>query len=392
MLVVVRFAVVALLVSACGFGNDPPDYPPPPLANLGIHQAPTYVARTLMTAGTALLAHPRLGQPAIAIAGEPLDVGWIAPGAGPAADVLVDQQLVDSVTGDCDADGICHAAITVPALPIGMHELCVDVGSVRDCSPHALAIVDHRNDPATVIHLSDAHLGDGDADLTFNKVLAAIRDAPPDFIVFTGDGANDGLMIQREEFVTDLAELPVPVYVVTGNHDYDNKGIDGHLMMVGPELDMTWSYGELRFIGLSSGQDLDDGGHAGTISESSGPDDSQLAWLAHTLEAPPAPTVFFLHHPIYNGLFATVGPESRDRLKALVTRDDALAVLAGHTHITSAYDADGNSRDLSLDAQNVDPHRLPLHYTAARSTNGSGGYAVFHLAAHHVDYRWVSLP
>ena len=90
--------------------------------------------------------------------------------------------------------------------------------------------------------------------------------------------------------------------------------------------------------------------------------------------------MFFLHHPIYNGLFATVGPDSRDRLKALVTRDDALAVLAGHTHITSAYDADGNSRDLSLDAQNVDPRRLPLHYTAARSTNGRGGYAVFHLA------------
>ena len=34
-------------------------------------------------------------------------------------------------------------------------------------------------------------------------------------------------------------------------------------MTVGPELDMTWSYGELRFIGLSSGQDLDDGDHAG---------------------------------------------------------------------------------------------------------------------------------
>src|SRR6185503_3252372 len=107
--------------------------------------------------------------------------------------------------------------------------------------------------------------------------------------------------------------------------------------------------------------------------------------------APSAPTVFLLHHPIYNGLFATVGPESRDRLKALVTRDDALAVLAGHTHITSVYDADGNSRDLSLDGQNVDPARLPLHYTAARASNGSGGFAVFHVSEHHVDYRWVSL-
>lgn len=377
-----------LVAAACG--NDPPDYPPPPLADLGIHQAPTYVARSLMSAGSVLLAHPRLGQPAIAIAGEPLDIGWIAPGAGPAADLLVDGIVADHLVGTCDADGVCHATTTV-AGALGLHEVCIDVGAARDCAPHALAVVDHRNDPATVVHLSDAHLGDGNADVTFRHVLEAIAANPPDFIVYTGDGANDGLLVQREEFVTELMELPVPIYVVTGNHDYDNRGIDGHLMMVGPELDMTWSYGALRFIGLSSGQDLDDGSHLDTISESSGPDESQLTWLAQTLDAPSQPTVFFLHHPIYNALFATVGPDSRDRLKTLVTRDDALAVLAGHTHITSVYDAEGNSRDLSLDGQDVDPARLPLHYTAARSTNGNGGYAVFHFSAHHVDYRWIAL-
>lgn len=387
---VVKLAVLALAVCACGIGNDPPDYPPPPLADLGIHQAPTYVARDLMTSGSVLLAHPRVGQPAIAIAGEPLDVGWIAPGGGSSIDLLEDGAVVDHLTGTCDADGVCHAVTTVIGA-LGLHELCVEAGTARDCSAHALAIVDHRNDPATVVHLSDAHLGDGNSDVTFLHVLAAIAADPPDFIVYTGDGADAGLQIQRDEFVTDLEELPVPIYVVTGNHDYDNHGIDGHLTMVGPELDMTWSYGALRFIGLSSGQDLDYGGHAGTLSESSGPDDSQFTWLAQTLDAPSQPTVFFLHHPIYNALFATVGPDSRDRLKALVTRDDALAVLAGHTHITSVYDAEGNSRDLSLDAQDVDPARLPLHYTAARSTNGQGGYAVFHFSAHHVDYRWISL-
>jgi 3',5'-cyclic AMP phosphodiesterase CpdA len=295
------------------------------------------------------------------------------------------------MTGTCDADGICHAEFATPALPLGLHELCVDAGPARDCTAHALAIIDHRNDPVTIVHVSDAHIGDGDSDVVFHHVLQAIADEAPDFVVFTGDAANNGQPIEREEFATFIQDAPFPIYVVTGNHDYDNRGIDGHLIEIGPELDMQWSYGALRFFGLSSGQDLDDGGHAGTISESSGPDDSQLTWLAGALEAPSQPTVFFLHHPIYNGLFATVGPESRDRLKALVTRDDALAVLAGHTHITSVFDADGNSRDLSLDAQNVDPARLPLHYTAARSSNGSGGYAVFHLAANHVDYRWVSL-
>ena len=387
-----RFAVVLALVAGCGFGNDDPDYPPPPLADLGIHQAPTYVARKLLPGGSLLLAHPRLGQPAIQIPGEPLDIGWIAPDTDPAVTIEVDGAIVASAIGACDADGVCHAELPTPALPLGLHELCVNAGMARDCSPHALAIVDHRNDPATIVHLSDAHIGDGDADVVFRKVLAAIPSVAPDLVVYTGDGANDGLQIQREEFVTALATLPVPLYVVTGNHDYDNRGIDGHLLEVGPELDVQWTYGNLRFIGLSSGQDLDDGGHAGTISESSGPDDSQLTWLASVLAGPSQPTLFFLHHPIYNGLFATVGPDSRDRLKELVTRDDSLAVLAGHTHITSVYDADGNSRDLSLDAQDVDPVRLPLHYTAARSTNGTGGFAVFHVSAHHVDYRWVSLP
>ena len=302
--------------------------------------------------------------------------------------------MIDSVIGDCDGDGVCHAAVAVPAVPLGLHEVCVEVGGVRDCSPHALAIVDHRNDPVTVVHLSDAHIGDGDAGVTFHRVLAAIAAARPDFVVFTGDGANDGLTSQREEFVTDLeAFLPVPIYVVTGNHDYDNRGIDGHLIDGRPRARHDV---ELRRLAVhrpvvgAGPRRRRPRGHRSRSRR--GPDDSQLAWLVHTLDAPSQPTVFFLHHPIYNGLFATVGPDSRDRLKALVTRDDALAVLAGHTHITSAYDADGNSRDLSLDAQDVDPRRLPLHYTAARSTNGRGGYALFHLGAHHVDYRWIALP
>ena len=391
MLVMVR----ALLLLAAACGNVPVDYPPAPLKDVGIHDAPTYVARDLMPARGVMLelAHPRLGQPAIRVPGDDLDVGWIAPGAGPAVSIEVDGTVVDGGIGTCDADGICHLAITTPAVPVGLHELCVDVGTARDCAPHALAIVDHIASPVTVVHVSDAHMDGGDNVTTFNRVIDAI-DAlapPPDLAIFTGDGADTGQTSQREDFVAALGRLTVPVFVVTGNHDYDDTGIDDHLLEVGPELDLTWTYGDLRFIGMSSGQDLDDGNHPSTISESSGPDDSQFAWLEHLLAAPSQPTVFFLHHPIYNGLFATVGPDSRDRLKADITRDDAVAVLAGHTHVSSAFDAEGNSRDLSLDGGTVDPARLPFHYTAAKSTSGSGGFALFHLAAHHVDYRWVSL-
>jgi hypothetical protein len=136
---------------------------------------------------------------------------------------------------------------------------------------------------------------------------------------------------------------------------------------------------------------MDDGSHDTTISESNGPDHSQLAWFGATLDKV-SPTVAFFHHPIYNGLFATIGPDARDTMKDLVTRPNMLAVLTGHTHATAVFDADGNSRGLSLDADVVPPERWPLHYIASRATNGSGGFAVLHLGSGRVDYRWVALP
>jgi hypothetical protein len=54
--------------------------------------------------------------------------------------------------------------------------------------------------------------------------------------------------------------------------------------------------GSLRLLGLSSGQDLDDGHHFGRLSESSGPDRSQLAWLRGGLVGDDPALVFF-HRP-----------------------------------------------------------------------------------------------
>src|SRR5262249_56459186 len=165
-----------------------------------------------------------------------------------------------------------------------------------------------------------------------------------DLVIFTGDGADTGDADQRTAFVAQLARLRAPVFVVTGNHDYDHRGLDGHLLDVGPELDFVAAYGGLRLIGFSSGQDLDDGAHLTTVAESDGPDASQLRWLADVLGDGAAPTIVFMHHPVYNGLYATIGPDARDQVKALVTRDNVLAVLTGHIHTNAVFDADGNSR------------------------------------------------
>jgi predicted phosphodiesterase len=389
-----RFVLGCVVCCACG--NGPLDYPPPPLRDLGIHEAPTYVARNLMASNAMLIAHPRLGQPAIRRAGESFDVSWIAPGMTSVAPQLAldTGEAIASEQAVCDGDGICHATATLPATAPGLHGLCITLSTASACSPSAIAIVTEYASPATVVHLSDAHIGEEGMAELFGKVVDRINalDPPADFAIFTGDGVDDGLAPHRGSFVTSIGRLRIPVFIVTGNHDYENVGIDGHLIDVGPELDYAVPYGELRLVGLSSGQDLDDGNHAGTISESSGPDVTQLDWLHSLLaDGPPASNIVFFHHPIYNALFATIGPQSRDRLKDLVTRDDVLAVLTGHTHVRSAFDADGNSRGLSLDGEDVPAARWPLHFSAARSTNGRGGFAVFHFSSTHVDYRWVSL-
>jgi predicted phosphodiesterase len=392
-------------LAACGPGNVLADYPPPALGDIGLHNSPTYVARNLLVPGQVMLEHPRLGQPAVRLAGDAVDVGWIAPGLGSAATTAAltidsDPGTVVALTGDCDADGVCHATLppaVTALLPVGLHGLCVGVPSgsgATDCSPNALAIVPEVHDPLTIIHVSDAHVGSDDNLGTWERVVAAVNaiDPPPDVVIFTGDGADVGTPVQHAQFTAVLSQLTVPVFAVTGNHDYDARGIDGWLVDVNPELDFQAVVGPLQLVGVSSGQDLDDGHHDTTISESSGPDASQLAWLATVLVDGALPTVAFFHHPIYNGLFATIGPESRDQLKALVTRPFVRAVLCGHTHISAVFDADGDSRGLSTSSDDVPSRRWPLHYIASRSTRGAGGFAVLHVGTKRVDYTWLELP
>ncbi|HTR53081.1 MAG TPA: metallophosphoesterase [Kofleriaceae bacterium] len=396
-----KTCLLSVLLTGCGPGNVPYDYPPPPLMDLGLHQAPTYVARDLMPIrGIALvLAHPRLGQPAIRRAGEVIDVEWISPQLAdqPATISLDDGTWLADGAGTCDGDGICHLSVSLPDFAPGLYGICVAVGGQQACSPHAIAIVTTYNDPATIVHVSDAHIGYDDAATTFANVIASIdaigQTGPtPDFAIFTGDAADSGLDDQRAVFLQEIAELNIPVFIVTGNHDYDATGIDGHLLDVGPELDMQAMYGGLQLVGVSSGQDLDDGNHDTTISESNGPDSSELTWLATVLTPDAPPTIAFFHHPIYNGTLATIGPCSRDALKALVTHDNVRAVLSGHIHATGVFDADGNSRGLSLDADTVPSARWPLHYIASRASRAPGGYAILHVGTSRVDYRWIELP
>ncbi len=383
-----RKLAALLVLAGC---NKPIDYPSPALAGFGLHNAPLYVAVDLMPSHDMrlMVAHPRLGQPAVRRAGESFDVGWIAPDlAAVAAQASLDGVPLPLADPACDENGICHASAVAPTA-LGLHALCVQNGDDHDCSVNAVAVVVDYHQPARIADISDAHVGDGDSLDEWHHVVDAVNAQSPDVVLYTGDGADRGLPDQLDDFYLELARLTAPTFVVTGNHDMDNGGLDHFLLTIGPELDFAAHYGPLKLVGFSDGQDLDDGNHIGTLSEGGGPDESQIEWLGDALYGDD-PTVTMFHHPLYNGLFGTAGPE-RDELLRLVTRDSMRAVLVGHVHITEVYDRDGESRGLSTSADDVPPERWPLHYTCSRATIHGDGFALLTIGDDQVAYKWISL-
>lgn len=70
-----------------------------------------------------------------------------------------------------------------------------------------------------IVHISDFHckeFGDGESDL-----IAMIRNAEPDLILFTGDSIDDEHSLDNyRDLITGIYNV-APIYYVNGNHEYD---------------------------------------------------------------------------------------------------------------------------------------------------------------------------
>src|SRR6185295_15094347 len=116
----------------------------------------------------------------------------------------------------------------------------------------------------------------------------------PDVVLVTGDLVDAGLDEEYTRLRRLLAPLPMPVYVIPGNHDARDPlrrafGCDGYLPREGEYLHYVIDTHPLRLIGLDTLVPGESGGRLG-------PD--RLAWLdARLAEAPQRPTLVFMHHP-----------------------------------------------------------------------------------------------
>lgn len=248
-------------------------------------------------------------------------------------------------------------------------------------------------DRVLVAQLTDLHLGatwaPGAEEGLERAVAALLALRPrPDAVLVTGDlvdGPADDAAYAR---VTErLALLPMPVFVLPGNHD-DPDALRRHFGLAGEPgtpLQQAVRVGPLHVL-------LCDTTLRGRADGSL--DASRLAWLDARLGAEPtAPTMVALHHaPAPTGVVAMdeLGLPAEDRAalaRVLARHDQVLRVVTGHVHRPAVATVGGRvvlacpstHRQLLLDLDGGpdlgfadDPPAFALHLLA-------GGELVSHL-------------
>jgi hypothetical protein len=125
----------------------------------------------------------------------------------------------------------------------------------------------------------------------------------------------------------------VPVYMVPGNHDWNDDGLDldpfrGNLFLPGAENYWSLDYGPVHFIGLDSEKGILETG-----------DGSMVQWLEADLAAADRPwTIAMWHHPV------VTGHPSRTGSFLMITRAIPLLqeygvdlILVGHDHFYERF-------------------------------------------------------
>ena len=162
--------------------------------------------------------------------------------------------------------------------------------------------------------------------------ILRLRDRP-DVVVASGDLTDFGRAGEYRHLRALLAPLPMPVYLMPGNHD-DRDALraefpeHAYLRETSPHIQYAFDAGPLRVLALDTTVPGEDGGAL---------DAARLAWLEAELgTARERPVVLLMHHapfPVGIGHIDDIGLADPGPLEAIVRRHPNVErVLCGHLH------------------------------------------------------------
>jgi 3',5'-cyclic AMP phosphodiesterase CpdA len=186
----------------------------------------------------------------------------------------------------------------------------------------------------------------------------------PDVVLATGDLVDAGRAAEYARLRALLAPLPMPVYLIPGNHD-DRAALVAaftdhrYLPRGGRFIQYVVEDFPLRLVALDT---LVPGQHGGLLCE------ERLDWLAARLaEAPDRPTIIFMHHPPFEtGIEHMDGyglARSREFIEVVSRHRQVEGVLCGHLHRpiqarvggTVASTAPSTAHQVELDLEKGNP-------------------------------------
>jgi 3',5'-cyclic AMP phosphodiesterase CpdA len=191
-----------------------------------------------------------------------------------------------------------------------------------------------------IAQMTDIHIGFAPDEkpeelnyVRFRATLARILASPnkPDLMVVSGDITDRGDIESFEKTAALLADCPVPVWPMVGNHDTREALIEAfpHVRLDDGFLHYGVGGEGLRVLLLDT---FEAGRHGGAFCE------RRAAWLTAQLDAAPdTPTLIFMHHPPVVSGIDWMDPEPGEgwvqRFGAAVEgREQILAIHCGHLH------------------------------------------------------------
>lgn len=213
-------------------------------------------------------------------------------------------------------------------------------------------------------------------------------DPRPDLVLATGDLVDAGSPVEYARLRGILAALPMPVYLIPGNHDARDAlraGFPDHgYLPRGPFLQYVIEDHALRLIGLDT---LVPGQPHGELCE------ERLGWLEARLAESDRPTLIFMHHPPFAcGIveFDSIGlNRGAERLAEIVRANPQVErILCGHVHRpvqtrwagTLASIGPSTAHQATLDLRPDVPITFTMDPPAAALHQWRGGSLVTHLS------------